>query len=38
MNVDNLAKSIANELEKYSQDIADNLKRDTEIIAKECAE
>lgn len=38
MNVNNLAKSIANELEKYSQEIADNLKRDTEIVAKECAE
>ena len=38
MNINNLAKAITTELEQYSQEIANNLKKDTEIIAKECAE
>lgn len=38
MNVNNLAKSITTQLEKYSQEVANNLKKDTEEVAKECAE
>lgn len=38
MNVDNLAKAISDELKNYSQEVANNLKRDTEIIARECSE
>ena len=38
MNINNLAKAISTELEQYSQEIANNLKKDTEIIAKECAD
>ena len=38
MNINNLAKAITTELEQYSQEIANNLKKDTEIIAKECAD
>ena len=38
MNVDNLARAIEIELEKYSQDVADKVKEYTEEVAKECVQ
>lgn len=38
MNVDNLARAIEIELKKYSQDVADKVKKYTEEVAKECVQ
>ena len=38
MNVDNLSKAIQIELEKYSQEFTEKIKKDTENIAEECVD
>lgn len=38
MKVDNLARAIEIELEKYSQEVADKVKECTEEVAKECVQ
>ena len=38
MEIGKLASTITKELENYSQEFTDKLKKDTEAIAKECAE
>lgn len=38
MKVSNLAKALEIELEKYSQEFTDKVKKDTEEVAKECVE
>lgn len=36
VSVDDLADAIAAELQQYSQDVTDNLKKDVKQVAKEC--
>ena len=38
MEIKDLSKAITKELENYSQEFADKVKKDTEEVAKECVE
>lgn len=38
IKVDDLAKAVAEELEQYSQDVTDGVKKEVRRVAKECAQ